>query len=322
MKAKIILSVLLTSAALLGVAAVEQQSGWPLAKLTVHVVGEQGQPIPGAKVQVWFSEQSSNRQSTIKGETDVQGEFAAEGHSDMRLLSDASKAGFYDSGSSGTIFKNQENGRWVPWNPVAEIILRPIGQPVALYAKTGWFDIPVVDQPCGYDLVKGDWVAPFGKGIVADLVFKLERRYESRDDFEVKAEVRFSQPLDGIQEVELPAIGRNSVFKWPREAPETGYGPILTTHFAHKPGANFEITASEEQAYFFRVRTIEQNGQIVSALYGKIKGGLQLAASNSKTSKIKLTYYLNPTSLDRNLEWDPKHNLLPRLNPDEAPREP
>jgi len=150
----------------------------------------------------------------------------------------------------------------------------------------------------------------------------LERRYVSRDDFEVKAEVRFSQPLDGIQEVKLPAIGRNSVFKWEREAPETGYEPILTTRFAHKPGASFELTASEEQAYFFRVRTVEQNGRIVSALYGKIKGGLQLAASNSKTSKVMLTYYLSSTSLDRNLEWDTKHNLLPGLSAGETPREP
>ena len=322
MKPKLILSILVVTMSLLGIAAVGQQGGWPLAKLTVHVVDEQGQPILGAKVKIWLSEQFSNQQATSSGETNAQGEFAAEGHSDMRLLSGASKAGFYDSGSMGTVFTNQENGRWLPWNPVAEIIMRPIGKPVALLVKSGWFDIPAVDQVCGFDLEKGDWVAPHGKGAIADLVVRLERRYESRDNFEVKAEVRFSQPIDGIQEVELPALGRNSVFKWEREAPETGYQPTLTTHFSHRPGSGFDKSASEVQNYFFRVRTVERAGRIVSALYGKIKGGLQLAPSNSKTSKIKLTYYLNPTSLDRNLEWDTQRNLLAGPAEVDTPREP
>ena len=103
-------------------------------------------------MKIGFSGQFSNQQATSIGETNAQGEFTAEGHSDLRLLSDASKIGFYDSGSMGTIFKNQENGRWLLWNPVAEIILRPIGKPVALFAKSGWFEIPVVDQACGFDL--------------------------------------------------------------------------------------------------------------------------------------------------------------------------
>lgn len=112
------------------------------------------------------------------------------------------------------------------------------------------------------------------------------------------------------------------MFKWQREASETGYQPILTTHFARKPGSGFEKSASEEQNYFFRVRTVERDGRIVSALYGKIKGGLPLAPSNSKTCKIKLTYYLNPTSLDRNLEWDTQRNLLAGPTEVDTPREP
>ena len=76
------------------------------------------------------------------------------------------------------------------------------------------------------------------------------------------------------------------------------------------------------QTYFFRVRTVKQNDRIVSALYGKIKEGFQLAPSNSKTCKVKLAYYLNPTSLDRNMEWDPQRNLLKGLSYEETPRDP
>ncbi len=308
--------------ALLAVAATVQQVGWPLAKLTVHVVGEQGEPIPGADVTISFREKLSDQNAWAVGKTDNEGNFTAEGHSDKRLSGFVRKAGGYEAGTGWVIFKDPVLGKWQPWNPVVEIVLRPIGEPVPLYTKTGWFEIPAIGEPCGYDLDKGDWVIPHGNGLDSDLIFTLQRRYESRDDFEVAIELRFSNPLDGIQEIELPAIGRNSAFKWPRAAPETGYGRTLAVRFAHNPGVGFEKTASEDQAYFFRVRTKEQNGRIISALYGKIKGGLQLAPSNSKTCKIKLTYYLNPTSLDRNLEWDTKRNLLTGLSHEETPQLP
>lgn len=312
--------ILITSVVLSGI-ALAQQGGWPLAKLTVHVVDEQGQSLAGASVKIWFSDPSGNVPGAGIGQSDTNGLFTAEGHSDIRLLSTASKTGFYDSGSSGTVFRDQKEGRWQPWNPVAEIIMRPIGKPVGLIVKSGWFDIPAVDEPCGYDLEKGDWVAPNGKGANADLIVTLKRRYVSRDDFEVTAEVRFASTLDGIQGVVNPGAGRDSVFKWQREAPETGYASVFRTRFAHT-SSGYEQSADEAQNYFFRVRTVERDGHIVSALYGKIRGGLQLAPSNSKTSKIKLTYYLNPTPLDRNLEWDTQHNLLSGPSDPDIPREP
>lgn len=159
-------------------------------------------------------------------------------------------------------------------------------------------------------------------GSASDFVFTLNRRYAGLHDFAVKVELRFSNPLDGIQLAELPASGRYSRFKWPREAPENGYQPTFVSSSNGKPNYGITLSAKDSDAYFFRVRTVEQNGRIVSALYGKISGGLALAPMHSKTCKIQLTYYLNPTSLDRNLEWDPKRNLLTGLKDDEQPREP
>ncbi|MEQ1936337.1 MAG: hypothetical protein ABL962_20975 [Fimbriimonadaceae bacterium] len=158
--------------------------------------------------------------------------------------------------------------------------------------------------------------------MTADLIFFLDRRHENRRDFEVKVRLSFSNPNDGILETNSPAIGRNSVFKWHREAPETGFNRELITRFAQLPRKSHESTATEDQMYFFRVRSLERDGRLVSALYGKIRGGLQLAPSNSATCKVKLTYYLNPTPLDRNLEWDTKRNLLSGLSAMETPREP
>jgi len=314
----------ITVGALLCLAAVDaagKMGELPKVKVTALVVDETGTPIAGATVRLVFgAPHNANEIVRIEGNTSGEGQFVGQGHSGGSFGAPVRKSGYYDSGLSVPPLNDIVNGK--PQDVVCRSVLRLVGTPVPMYVKTGWFDIPVVSQPCGFDLMKGDWVAPHGDGVIADMVFTVERRHESRQDFEVKMHLGFSNARDGIQETKLPAIGRNSVFKWQREAVAEGYEPILTGRFAHKPGGPYEKTATEDEVYFFRVRTVERDGRIVSANYGKIRGGLELAPSNSATCKIKLTYYLNPTSLDRNLEWDTKRNLLSALGAMDSPREP
>ena len=60
--------------------------------------------------------------------------------------------------------------------------------------------------------------------------------------------------------------------------------------------------------YYFRVRTkVDDRGNIVSAHYGKIYGDF-----------MQFKYYLNPTINDRNVEFDPKQNLITNLKPGEG----
>jgi hypothetical protein len=64
--------------------------------------------------------------------------------------------------------------------------------------------------------------------------------------------------------------------------------------------------------YFFHVRTVKDvNGDIKSALYGKIYGDF-----------MHFRYFLNPTPNDRNIEFDPKQNLLGGLQSFEQVRVP
>jgi len=105
-------------------------------------------------------------------------------------------------------------------------------------------------------------------------------------------------------------------------APDNGYEAVFSTRLSASPGKGYDATASDEQRYFFRVRTIAQDGNIVGGIYGKIKGGLGLDPMNAKTCMLHLAYYLNPTSLDRNMEFDQTQNLLANLKDDERPRDP
>jgi hypothetical protein len=290
----------------------------PAAKVTVRVVDENQQPVENAKISLGFGDTS------VEGTTDTNGLFTGEGRCGIAGMgSTIKKNGYYLGSAPIPRFSEHDEilNRWKPWNDTYTAILRPIIKPVALYSKIEWIEIPVIGSPCGYDLEKGDWVSPYGAGMIPDLIFHLQRLYISRDDFDVKVEVTFSQPLDGIQEIQWPEIGHNSIFKWPREAPENGYNPTLTSSLM-SDSHGYHATASEKQGYFFRVRAVEQGNKIISANYGKIKGGIELAPSNSKTCLAKLTYYYNPASLERNLEWDTKRNLFVNLGWEKTPKMP
>jgi hypothetical protein len=258
----------------------------------------------------------------ISGLTDALGSFTAEGGSDSSIGARIQKSGYYSGGFPFEPFRDAKDARWQPWNPTYTAILRKIEKPVPFYGKTGWMEIPATNVLCGYDLEAGDWVAPHGKGKVADFIITLDRQFENRDKFNVSAVLSFSNPLDGIQEVKLPEEWRCCEFKWPRMAPETGYQPKLSARFGTEPGKGFFSTASDDQAHFFRVRTVEQDGKIVSALYGKIRGGIRLEGRETKTGSVAFTYYLNSTPLDRNMEFALKHNLLTNVGQFEGLREP
>ena len=78
----------------------------------------------------------------------------------------------------------------------------------------------------------------------------------------------------------------------------------------------------QRQKFYFRVRTDEKDGRIVSALYGKLSAGFEMRIPDQQELKIVLYYYLNPTPLDRNMEFDLEKNLFKNLSPMERPRKP
>ena len=68
-----------------------------------------------------------------------------------------------------------------------------------------------------------------------------------------------------------------------------------------------------DRAYAFRIRSRRnENGELVEAYYGKIYGDFEFEGNDRRgLVSVKFLYYLNPTPLDRNLEWDIRNNLCP-----------
>ncbi|MEA3207811.1 MAG: hypothetical protein QOE70_868 [Chthoniobacter sp.] len=319
----------------LAAAAAEGMFELPVARLTLRSVDEDGKPIAGATVNMSFEEPTprfwGGTVVHVDGVTDAKGEFTGEGHSFDTKGGQILKEGYYVSGAKSYKFEKAVLGKWQPWNPTVDVVLKKVINPIPMYARKVGFDVkgvevPGLGEPYGFDLIESDWLAPHGKGKVSDLRFAAERRFVSRRDYDGKIAITFSNPGDGLQVIETTSPKKALYFsdlKLPREAPEGGYAPALVTRVGGIAGGSSYEDARDDRSYFFRVRTeLDNNGKVLSALYGKIDGDIRIDAINSNTCSLQFTYYLNPTPNDRNLEFDPKRNLFPKLPDSEQVKNP
>lgn len=225
--------------------------------------------------------------------------------------------GYYANGITYQ-FTNVVNGKWQPWNPIVDLIVKPILNPIPMYAQNmGMMGfilmLPAKNTPIGFDLEAADFVTPYGKGTVSDFIFNLTEKVpfvNSSQPFDISLNLSFSNKGDGIQSVIVP---HNQGRVMPRYAPEGGYQSTLVqeiARYANGKGLNNQI--NENQNYFFRVRTaLDGQDNVKSALYGKIYGEISFWGNQH----LRFTYYLNPTPNDRNMEFDPSKNLFRDLSP-------
>jgi hypothetical protein len=308
-------------------------------RVTVKVSDESGQVISNAIVSASFATNikpgwgwGSGKPNMVKGYTDTNGICVITGKGNGGEVSIAVlKDGYYGSGGFCVRFTNVSGGvsqKWQPWNATQKVVLRKKGKQIPMYAKQVNSErIPVIGETVGFDLICGDWVVPNGHGKVSDFLFTLSKtseqlvntRYGAQKLFDFTLTMRFSNNGDGI--VALPIVkGRGgSAFLMDRSAPINGYEKILVKRICQAANKPLHSDVQEGGNYFFRVRTEKDDrGNIVSALYGKIKGDF----SDFDYGKITFTYYLNPTPNDRNMEFNPAMNLFKNLSSLEEVRTP
>jgi hypothetical protein len=306
--------------------AVEKRLELPIARLTLRALDESGEPISGAIVKMSFEEAipqwGGGRLVTVTGKTDDEGKFSGEGHSVDIQGGQIEKEGYYPSSPESFKFKTVINGKWQPWNPTVDVLLKKIDRPVPMYARFKFeTDLPI-DGPVGFDLVESDWVTPYGHGKNNDLIFKVTKRVNSFHDFGAELLVTFPNAGDGILEMTDTSKGASRL-RSAHKAPEQGYAASLSLLQGNSAERGEYGTKGDDKNYWIRVRTVlDERGQVVTALYGKIYDGIEYFPVESKTAKLRFTYYVNPTPNDRGMEFDPKRNLFIGLTDLEKPTAP
>lgn len=301
-------------------------------KINLNIVDESGSPVVAAKVWLEYGTSRNGASSdlsqatgwAITGLTDKYGAFSG-GHTDsshglrIRIEDD----GYYSSALDYPLYlPSQFDGQQVfaNRNPNLTLVIKKIGHPIAMYARHAKTEIPEINVKIGYDLIQADWVAPYGKGKSSDMVFEAQKRWISRKDFDSSVEISFPNKGDGIISVHVP-LQQASQMRMGATAPAEGYLQQVKKNLSHTPANGWkddEREGNKDQNYYLRIRTkLDENGNVKSALYGKMHGDFALDPINSKTVKIFFDYYINPTANSRNVEFDPKQNLFKRLTADE-----
>jgi hypothetical protein len=307
-------------------------AGLPEAQITVRVVGENDEPISNAVVLISFEQQADGmkgiyKNADFRGLSDSNGEYSGSAAGDGYVFYMAEKEGYYKSQQKHQ-FLNQEvkGGKWNPWNPVLKLMLLQKVNPVPMYMKHLETNVPEIDKPIGFDLQIGDWVNPFGKGEIGDIIFEVHRNIIDQGHFECALRFSFSNKGDGILPY-LPEANDSIEFSPPRIAAENGYqnelvlrrGRVLRQDEKNK--LQVFNDAERYAGYILRIRSVlNEKGEVVKAWYGKV-GGFEFDPRDSPGAFLRFTYFLNPDGT-RNLEFDPARNLSTNLGEFEDVRDP
>ena len=262
--------------------------------------------------------------------------------------------GFYKPvrGSSLRFEKKNIFGVWQPDNLVVTLRLDRVEKPIPLFVKRveltntrkgiGGFD--GTNSVVRFDLMKGDWLAPYGKGETADLEFKTvleikgkERkfRYASKkvEDvllYELATGISPCSINDAISKVQIKENAgikirmANDDFSSRQIVRFRGKRKITRLKFPNEWYCEYYSNYNQSECYQFRVRThYDEKGNLKEAYYGKIYGDFEIQGDEKRgVISISFLYYLNPIPLDRNLEWDMKNNLCPEPGVINSPRAP
>ena len=319
------------------------------ARLSVCAIDDvTGRPVPNASVKIWFDVDIGWRAwseptpiVTADGMTDGRGLVRLTGETNTGHLScRACKDGAYYRAYASQQYKRKNMlGVWQPDDLVVTLRLQRVERPIPLMVKSvewrnresGLRGLQGTNAVMRFDMVMGDWLPPYGHGERSDLeiaseirITGKERRY--RHSTRSMGDVIF---YDLVQTV-CPADASDCLSEshpspssgiMIRTGDDSGVGGravrLIGKRKRIERTGNWECEYTKDydpdRCYTFRIRTRRDGeGNLVEAYYGKIYGDFEFEGDDRRgLVGVKFLYYLNPTPLDRDLEWDMRNNLCP-----------
>ena len=298
-------------------------------------------PIQGVEVKAWFKVDIGWRAwseptpiITDVKTTDSCGMCVLEGRTNVGHISCEvvnPPSGYY--GAYGGDFQyNRKSlfGVWQPDNLVVTIKLQRVEKPIPLFVRqifsrasasvsSNYFDIGKGKMQ--FDLLKGSFLPPIGRGEYADICFtRLEREdlgigtnFNGRTSLAYRDGMMVEFLGDGNGLIEIPSKKTDGIKI--RTAPLEGYKADYLVTKGKDKSVKYFTSSNPDRNFAFRIRTKKDaDGRIVSTYYGKIYGDIVIKKPYGVEELVaapSFMYYLNPKPIDRNLEWDMKNNLCP-----------
>lgn len=286
-----------------------------LRKVKVSVAGDDGNPIKDAKVTIGFLGSLPHQTEKKIGLTTQNGVFEASGTAMLRMGVLVEKDGYYLTQSER--LSREENHD-------LHCKIRKMENPIPLFARKFSGRIPNLKQPHGFDFKKGDWVAPHGKGEIADIFFTVHVVEQEKGGLIGRLGVTFSSSSEGVCKVDANSgYLSGSDLKMPNKAPLGGYVPKMEREIK---GGQYE-TQERNIGWFVRSRFVSMPDGEAQHNYAKLTrdvnvfvGGGRFLPEDQRREQpqeyavITFVYCFNPEPNDRNLEFDSTRNLLEGLD--------
>jgi hypothetical protein len=269
-------------------------------RITLKVVDSTGTPVRGADVEVYFAA-GGPKNSQFKGRTDENGKITCEGLSNSFCTLYVKKIGYYMTTQQYSFMRDLsvKNGRWQPWNPTVEVVLKEKRMPAHMIVKRIDVKLPK-ELIAHFDCLIGDWLSPLGEGKTADMSFV----YHS-DSNGIFGYLTNSLTLTmGQGGIIMLKKNQFSELKSVYEAPLVQYAQEIKFEHARTPEKIIkDITLSEDEYLVFYSSVLRDKTMTeTNAYFGKLTSLEYGESKKQGHGFLKFTYYLNPTPNDRNLE--------------------
>ena len=289
----------------------EARRNGAMAKMELKIVNDDGIPIPYADVDVFMGMNFRPKGYSITGRTDTNGVFSVTGKTcGDEINVNVTKAGFYHTSKTFRFAEmgheyEVRDGRWQPYGKSERIILRNIRNPIDMPHENLWkFKYTsAINMWIGYDIKENDFVAPNGKGKVADFEVYIDWNGEWLPTYTgMSVKIRFTKPFDGYY---VYNINGDSEFKGPYSALPDSI-QLTEADFYERVFDNGERREQKHfnpgKCWIVRSRSkVSPDGKLIEANYAIIYD-IAFTCKDGGYGGFCITGAFNPTPNDTNLE--------------------
>ena len=285
------------------------------ARVVFRVLNDFGAPVPGARVNVFFDMADRGEGRRVDGITNTNGICVVEEKTVGVLKIEVSCDGYYGTKEEICFIAmghehEVKNGKWQPWEAVKNIVLLPIKNPCALIADMPeWKRTRELKKWIGFDLIKYDFVMPYGKGVDTDMevMFDSDGVWNIKDYTGMALKIRFPEKFaGGYYANKTPGSEYVGVY----QADTNGVFIKEFTFFERVRSRNKRGYATSYERHLFDpskvlvVRSrckLNEDGTLKTAHYFQLDG-IKFSGDSKRGAALLFLSIYNPLPNDTNLE--------------------
>ena len=277
-------------------------------RVTCRITDETGVPVEGVTTFV----ASTASRDAYEGLTDKQGLYSCK----MRKIFPPIWGQFKKKGYYTTQGHVWNGGFGIVPAETLEITLKRIIDPVPMEKREVRLLFPELEKPIGFDFEVGDWVAPHGKGKLADIfITGTYEENKEQETFAYTATLSVSNVHDGFIPFKVVRMSSDtpahSALQVPQVVPDEGYQPEIEAYKKRlSQNGVWEDSCNTGNDYYFRLRSIvDDYGKVMASNVGWFYDGTRTTDndrydSNNPATRLRITmfYYWNPDPTSHSLE--------------------